>query len=529
MNKRPWMFAVTLLVGAGGCVAPLDEGQDGDEILGEATSALVPGPIVTGPLIPIPIGSIPPLPGIRVTNQTLLITGTSGDDGASVGIYSQDPSFVFVTFNATSKFVPRADFTRIEFRGLAGDDTFTNSTGIPCTADGGAGNDTLRGGYGRDVLIGGPGNDALYGGGDDDTLYGGPGNDWLYGEGGNDTLVTVGGGRDFLYGGDGLDSLWADTSDMIKDASAAENLGAYVHSIASFRAYELGSTTTPTGLEPAGEALPDPQKYPEHEAALQDLSAYPLFPSMGPGKDDIFQGSVGDCYFMSKLSAIAKEDPEYIRNLVAPLGDGSYAVRLYRNGAEDYVRVDGDLWVNAGGGVLYARPGRENAIWGPIVEKAFAIARRDNAYYDAINGGNGTTKSNLRYTQTTVPIAETYTKEEVAAWFHGGAAAGPIKTFIDQGVIGLLEYIDQQQQLGVPMITGAKPGISNSTPIRTGEGGTDSTYRRGQHVYQVDRVLFDAAHRPTGLVLRDPYGQYRTITDFVRIYFCIGRTILLHI
>jgi hypothetical protein len=249
--------------------------------------ALVPGPIVTGPPIPIPIGSIPPLPGIRVTNQTLLITGTSGDDGASVGIYSQDPSFVFVTFNATSKFVPRADFTRIELQGLAGNDTFTNSTGMPCTADGGAGNDTLRGGYGRDVLIGGPGNDALYGGGGDDTLYGGPGNDWLYGEGGNDTLVTVGGGRDFLYGGDGLDSLWADTSDM----SAAENLGAYVHSIASFRVYELGSTTTPIGLEPAGEALPDPQKYPEHEAALQDLSAYPLFPSMGPGKDDIFQGS----------------------------------------------------------------------------------------------------------------------------------------------------------------------------------------------------------------------------------------------
>jgi hypothetical protein len=25
------------------------------------------------------------------------------------------------------------------------------------------------------------------------------------------------------------------------------------------------------------------------------------------------------------------------------------------------------------------------------------------------------------------------------------------------------------------------------------------------------------------LVLRDPYGSYRTITDFVRLSFCIGR------
>ena len=35
-------------------------------------------------------------------------------------------------------------------------------------------------------------------------------------------------------------------------------------------------------------------------------------------------------------------------------------------------------------------------------------------------------------------------------------------------------------------------------------------------------IHYDASGNPTGVVLRDPYGQFRTITDFTRIYFCIG-------
>jgi hypothetical protein len=33
----------------------------------------------------------------------------------------------------------------------------------------------------------------------------------------------------------------------------------------------------------------------------------------------------------------------------------------------------------------------------------------------------------------------------------------------------------------------------------------------------------DAGGNATGIRLRDPYGSYREITDFTRIYFCIGR------
>src|SRR5690606_33101307 len=101
------------------------------------------------------------------------------------------------------------------------------------------------------------------------------------------------------------------------------------------------------------------------------------------------------------------------------------------------------------------------------------IARRDTANYSDIHGGNGTTKSDLKHTRTDHAIPETYTKEQVAAWFNSGAAAGPIKTSIEQGVTDLLEWIDQKQQAGVPMITGSMASLSNNnTPLLTGaEGG----------------------------------------------------------
>jgi hypothetical protein len=75
---------------------------------------------------------------------------------------------------------------------------------------------------------------------------------------------------------------------------------------------------------------------------------------------------------------------------------------------------------------------------------------------------------------------------------------------------------------GKAVTTGASPGISNYTSIKYSTG-SDSTYRRGKHIYMVDRVLKDNNGDPIGLVLRDPYGPERTITDFTRLYFCIGR------
>src|SRR5581483_3092538 len=120
------------------------------------------------------------------------------------------------------------------------------------------------------------------------------------------------------------------------------------------------------GLEPLGENLPDPMMMPGDSGTLVDFADHPLFAAAGPTKDDIFQGLTGDCYWLSKLAAIANYDTEYVRKLVAPLGDGSFAIRFYRNGVEDYLRVDADLWSDASAKPLYARTGQDGSIWVPI-------------------------------------------------------------------------------------------------------------------------------------------------------------------
>lgn len=502
--------------------------------------------------------------GISFDDDTgvVTITGGSGNDTSTVTIDAAGA--VRVTLGRAAVTYTRRVVTRIVFVGNDGDDEFTNATSIPCTANGGDGNDTLRGGSGDDFLVGGYGQDTLYGndgddilwgsggsdvlwggdgndvlyghGGSDelhggagrDTLNGGSGNDQLFGDEGQDLLVAVGGGSDTLTGGSQWDNYWVDPTDTITDTSANEQSLGYVHVISGFRPviFENGPAVA-VALDPHGEDIPDPSKYSTHTGlTLTSFDDHPLFAAGGPSKDDIFQGSVGDCYFMSRLAALASAEPELIRKTVAPLGDGSYAVRFQRNGQDDYVRVDSDLWADSNGAAKYAKPGQEGALWVPIIEKAFAVARRDQASYPSIAGGNGTTLSTIPTTSVTWAITDTTSAASVVSWYNNGQPDGIIKNSIQSGVHGLLLTIQAQLDAGEPMITGARSSISNGTPIQLDDPNTsdnESTYRRGQHIYMIDHVQFDGNGNPTGLVLRDPYGSYRTITDFVRLYFCIGR------
>jgi hypothetical protein len=319
-----------------------------------------------------------------------------------------------------------------------------------------------------------------------------------------------------------------DTTDVLTDGSYSENQLGYIHSVDEFFAisYSGGITSTPVSKELNGQDLADPLPNFEHDGlTLKNFQTNPLFASSGPSKDDIFQGSVGDCYFMATLSAIADENPGYIRNMVVDLGDGTYAVRFYRNGSPEYVRVDADLWVENGTTPKYADLGQEDSIWVPIVEKAYAFFRKEKGTYPSIASGNGTVYEHLNVTKGVYEIEDGVTAQQVINWFNSGSPSGSLKTKITTGVVDLLNWMDAQIASGKGVITGARSGISNMTALQLDDPDTEaneSTYRRGQHVYHVDEILRDANNNPTGVVLRDPYGSYRTITDFTRIYFCIG-------
>jgi hypothetical protein len=224
------------------------------------------------------------------------------------------------------------------------------------------------------VIYGGAGNDRIY--------ENGHGKTYVYGQGDNDQIITVGGGGDVVYGGSGLDTLWVDSSDRLSDADAAEKSARSVHVIKAFL-QSKSRPAQPVSLDIAGQNIIDPVS---DFGYTNNFAQQPLF-NGGPHYDDIAQGAVGDCYFMTGISALADTNPGLITQAITELGDGTYAVRFYRKGRETYVRVDAQL-PTVGDHPAYARLGRNGgALWVALVEKAFAQFRTGQNSYASVADG----------------------------------------------------------------------------------------------------------------------------------------------
>lgn len=168
--------------------------------------------------------------GFDARQGLILITGSDAADVVSVTQRSR--AVVVAVSGAAAKTFNASQVRTIAFRGLGGDDTFTNNTSIRCTADGGLGRDTLRGGSnsddlrgGRDgdILLGNGGNDLLFGGAGDDRIDGGAGKDRCYGELGADDL-RGGNDDDALYGGDDNDDLYGDGGNDDLNGEAGDDI-----------------------------------------------------------------------------------------------------------------------------------------------------------------------------------------------------------------------------------------------------------------------------------------------------------------
>jgi Ca2+-binding RTX toxin-like protein len=177
----------------------------------------------------------------------------------------------------------------------------------------------------------------------------------------------------------------------------------------------------------------------------------------GPSSSDIDQGDVGDCYFMAGLGAIARKDPQRIRDMFTDNGDGTYTVRLFHDGQKAYVTVDRFLPAHDDGSFAFANDSTldsdgarkkvsdpTNELWLPLVEKAYAqfnesgwlgqdgtnsyngfggavAAAADN--HDGINGGTSdTAMRQIAGVHTDVGLTGPSSFEEIRGKFDAGKA-----------------------------------------------------------------------------------------------------------
>ncbi len=107
---------------------------------------------------------------------------------------------------------------------------------------------------------------------------------------------------------------------------------------------KLRDKDNPNGITDAelAAAMEQPAIYTmnsEEDLRESNVKDIPLF-THKPNLNDIKQGYVGDCYFMSAVTAFMRSNPEGIMNMFYDAGDGNVLVRLYMGFDENNRRVD---------------------------------------------------------------------------------------------------------------------------------------------------------------------------------------------
>jgi hypothetical protein len=114
---------------------------------------------------------------------------------------------------------------------------------------------------------------------------------------------------------------------------------------------------------------------------LADANNDPTAPDYGIDINDITQGALGDCFLLAALGALAKNNPQFIHNMIQVNGDGTATIDFYSavgaapfpvevsmsiDGGSTQAQLSGDYQLSEDG------THREWEIWPQIVEKAYA-------------------------------------------------------------------------------------------------------------------------------------------------------------
>ncbi len=132
---------------------------------------------------------------------------------------------------------------------------------------------------------------------------------------------------------------------------------------------------------------------PSSKVSMSGVSAFSVsysavsnavFAATGPSMNDINQGYLGDCYLLSALAEVAKQDPSAIQSMITDNGNNTYGVRFFINGTAQYVTVNNQL---PDGGTIFNSATND---WASLVEKAYAQVQASGLIPtgNTINAGN---------------------------------------------------------------------------------------------------------------------------------------------
>lgn len=202
--------------------------------------------------------------------------------------------------------------------------------------------------------------------------------------------------------------------------------------------------------------------------------------------DAIKQGSIGDCYYVSSLAAVAKAHPEMIRDAIKDNGNGTYTVTF--PGDKDHpITVKAPTEAEQG---LYNH-GSPNGLWASVMEKAYGDYCNQHFWRRSplnITGGN--------------------TPEEGAD--GGGRTAGAMKLLMGKDVFTNTTTFTFQSTMARDFehafsshpAKAVTAGINGSLPF-TGEQTSDGFYKG--HAYTITNFVPDG--KGGGMVtIRNPWG-----------------------
>jgi hypothetical protein len=155
-----------------------------------------------------------------------------------------------------------------------------------------------------------------------------------------------------------------------------------------------------------GTDLPVLNEYGIPDTVVYEPAQGRVFAAHEPRANDIAQGWLGDCYFLSALAETARQSPGTITNMLINNHDGTYTVRFFELDAAsgawrpDYVTVNRELpvlqqsgqfayadWYQDGRPTTYTDP--KAVLWPALVEKAYAQLAEEGWSRSTGPGGSG--------------------------------------------------------------------------------------------------------------------------------------------